>query len=54
MSLEKIRKQIDGIDDKILSLLIQRANLAKKIGQVKSKLGEDVYSSSREREISIG
>ena len=50
-TLDKIRKQIDRLDDKLLALLIQRANLAKKIGQVKSKLGEEVYSSAREREV---
>src|SRR5262245_52177207 len=51
MSLDKIRRQIDGLDDKLLSLLIQRAGLSKKIGQVKSKLGEEIYSSAREKEI---
>lgn len=49
--LEQIRKQIDKLDDQLLQVLIERMNLAKKIGQVKSKSGGSVYSSSREREI---
>ncbi|OGR85738.1 MAG: hypothetical protein A2901_01100 [Elusimicrobia bacterium RIFCSPLOWO2_01_FULL_54_10] len=49
--LNKIRKQIDRIDDAILAQLLKRAGLAKKIWQVKSEIGEGVYSSTREREI---
>ncbi len=50
-NLNLIRRQIDKIDDSILSLLIKRGELAKKIWAVKSELGEGVYSSTREREI---
>ena len=50
-NLQSIRKLIDRIDDSILSLLVKRGTLAKKIGQVKSELGEEVYSSTREKEI---
>lgn len=49
--LKTIRKLIDRLDDSILSLLVKRASLAKKIGQVKSELGEEVYSSNREKEV---
>lgn len=49
--LKTIRKLIDRLDDSILSLLVKRASLARKIGQVKSELGEEVYSSNREKEV---
>lgn len=49
--LERLRKQIDQLDLKVLALLVQRALMAKKIGQVKTKLGSEIYSSSRENEI---
>ena len=49
--LKTIRKLIDRLDDSILSLLVKRASLAKKIGQVKSELGEEVYSGTREKEV---
>lgn len=49
--IEPIRRQIDRIDGEILKQLVQRAHLAKKIGQIKNNLGEEIYSSAREREI---
>jgi len=49
--LKTIRKWIDHLDDSILSLLIERVSLAKKIGKVKSEIGEAVYSIDREKEI---
>ncbi len=50
-SIQKMRNQIDSIDNKILRYLVQRGSLAKEIGWEKSKSGAEVYSSSREREI---
>ena len=38
--LDQFRGQIDRVDDQVLSLLVQRARLARKIGQVKTKLGD--------------
>jgi chorismate mutase / prephenate dehydratase len=49
--LNKIRKTIDGLDDKILSLLNQRGKAVQEIGQIKAKSGVDVFAVSREREI---
>jgi chorismate mutase/prephenate dehydratase len=50
-SIEKLRKKIDQIDDCILDCLVRRAGVAKDIGRAKSKSGDGVYSSTREREI---
>lgn len=49
--LAEIRAKIDGLDDKLLVLLNERAELAKKIAEVKRKKGSPVYVQSREIEI---
>ena len=49
--LEKFRKRIDEIDETILELLIERANLAKKIGEIKKHEGLTFHVPEREREI---
>jgi chorismate mutase/prephenate dehydratase len=50
-SLDKLRRQIDTIDDKILELLNGRGRLAKEIGRVKAVRGENVFAADREAEI---
>ena len=49
--IDQIRKEIDKVDNKLLDLLVQRSKLAKKIGQLKSESGDQVYASHREKEI---
>lgn len=49
--LDKVRKKIDHVDDKILSLLNERAQLAKDVGKIKAKQGEKVFASDRESAI---
>jgi chorismate mutase/prephenate dehydratase len=54
MSLEKIqelRKKIDGIDDKLLDLLNERARIVIEIGNIKKTGKIAFHSPSREREI---
>ncbi|MBF0293375.1 MAG: chorismate mutase, partial [Nitrospinae bacterium] len=46
--LAEIRAKIDGLDDKLVVLLNERAELAKKIAEVKRKKGSPVYVQSRE------
>jgi len=48
MTLEELRGAIDGIDDRILDLLRERAELVEKVGQVKDKSGESYYAPERE------
>ena len=50
-SLDKLRRQIDSIDDKILTLLNSRGRLAKDIGRVKAERGENIFAADREAEI---
>jgi chorismate mutase / prephenate dehydratase len=50
-SLDALRKKIDQVDEKIVSLLNERALLAQKIGHTKSLTNEDVYVPGREKQI---
>lgn len=49
--LEKLRKEIDGIDEEILSSLNKRIELAKKIGQLKQAQNKVSYHPDREKEV---
>ena len=47
-TINKIRLQIDNIDDKIFSLIVKRLQKAKKIGAIKIKSKLPVYDKERE------
>jgi len=49
--LSELRKDINGIDKKIISLLNERADSAKTIGKLKKKAGASIYTPEREVEI---
>jgi chorismate mutase/prephenate dehydratase len=49
--LKPLRRQIDQADNKILSLLNQRAELARKIGEAKKRRAHSLYLPAREEEI---
>lgn len=49
--LEKIRKKIDRVDERIIDLLNQRASLAMEIAKLKRKTGSPVYLPARENDI---
>lgn len=51
MSLEDLRKQIDGIDEQLVELLNARAQVVVQIGEQKASRGTPVYAPDREREI---
>ncbi|MCR4336308.1 MAG: prephenate dehydratase [Candidatus Omnitrophica bacterium] len=51
MSLKDYRKKIDGIDERIVDLLNQRARVSLEIGKTKLNSGKGVYSADREKEI---
>ncbi len=50
-ALEKLRRDIDGIDAEILELLNKRANIAIEIANIKKKANLKFYSPERERAI---
>lgn len=48
MSLEDLRAQIDDLDQRIIALLKQRADISHQIGEEKNSLGLPVYDPQRE------
>jgi chorismate mutase len=51
MSVEDLRERIDGVDDRILDLVEERVELAKRIGKVKREEGLPIQDTQREGEI---
>lgn len=51
MSLEKLRKQIDQLDEKLVKLLNERVNVALEIGKTKKEQGGEIYVPSREKAV---
>ncbi|MDH5751828.1 MAG: chorismate mutase [Deltaproteobacteria bacterium] len=47
----ELRKNIDGIDRKILDLLNERARYALEIGEIKKKRNDPVYVPAREKDV---
>ncbi|MCH1724063.1 chorismate mutase [Lactococcus formosensis] len=48
MTLEKIRKEIDALDDQMIDLLIRRMTLVEEVIIAKAEENKDVYDSGRE------
>ncbi len=48
MTLEELRAAVDSVDDRILDLLRERAELVQDIGRLKGKTGESYYVPERE------
>lgn len=51
MEIESIRKEIDGIDDEIISLLSKRKHLIKKIAEIKKQSGNPILDQGREQQV---
>ncbi|RLB10124.1 MAG: prephenate dehydratase [Deltaproteobacteria bacterium] len=49
--LEKYRKEIDNIDHQILDLLRDRQRIAEHIGDIKKRLGLEIFDPAREKRI---
>lgn len=49
--MKEIRKKIDAIDEKIILLVKERADLAKKIGKEKERSNLQVADLDREKEV---
>ena len=47
--LEQLRKEVDGLNVKILDLINERTSLVKQIGKVKEKQGVNRFDPLRER-----
>lgn len=51
MNLDKLRKQIDKLDEKLIELLNERVNVALEIGKTKKEQGGEIYVPSREKAV---
>ena len=51
MPINKIRKDIDSLDSKIVDLLNKRAQKILEIGKLKNRLKRSIYAPAREKEI---
>ncbi len=51
MQIHEIRKKIDNIDKKIVALISKRAELIKKIAEIKNKKRLSIYVPEREKEV---
>ncbi|MFH1402801.1 MAG: chorismate mutase [Candidatus Altiarchaeota archaeon] len=51
MAIEDLRKKIDSMDDKILGMIEERVDLAKRIGIVKRKKNLPIEDADREGEV---
>lgn len=51
MSLEKLRKQIDALDEQLVKLLNERIGVALEIGKTKKEQGGEIYVPSREKAV---
>ncbi|RLG56671.1 MAG: hypothetical protein DRN83_03460 [Hadesarchaea archaeon] len=49
--LQELRKEIDRIDEQLISLVAQRLRLAKEIAAIKQKMNLEIRDEKREREI---
>jgi chorismate mutase/prephenate dehydratase len=49
--LKKLREAIDRIDERLLSLINERAEIARRIGELKGKNAEAIFDPEREEEI---
>ena len=51
MSLSDIRRQIDSVDQQLIALLNERADLVHQVGEVKRASGTEIYAPEREEQV---
>ncbi len=51
MSLEDLRKKIDGLDDQIVRLMAERIRISEEIGEEKKNQGRQIVDSKREKKV---
>lgn len=51
MDLNNIREQIDALDDRLIALLNERADLVHDVGQIKKRDGGSIYAPEREDQL---
>lgn len=51
--MTEVRKEIDKLDEKLLYLFNQRANLVLEMAKAKLKIGRKLFDATRERDIFV-
>ena len=51
MTLDEVRTKIDDVDQELLRLLNERANLVHTVGEIKRKEGLEIYAPDREEKL---
>lgn len=51
MTLDQLRRRIDELDERLVALLNERASCALRIGEIKQRLGLDIYQPDRESQV---
>ncbi|MEM8953116.1 MAG: prephenate dehydratase [Verrucomicrobiota bacterium] len=51
MSLEDLREKIDRVDDQLIALLNERADLVHEVGEIKKEGGLEIYAPEREEKL---
>jgi chorismate mutase/prephenate dehydratase len=51
MSIDELRKEINGVDEQLLSLFERRMEIAGKIGRYKKENALPIYDAERERAV---
>ncbi len=51
MNLEHWRNEVDKVDESIMKLLLERADITRKIGEEKRRSGLDLQDARREAEV---
>ena len=53
MSLDKLRQELNQIDDEMMKLFVKRMTISKAIGAIKKSQGLPVFDALREQEVLI-
>ena len=51
MTLDEVRTKIDSVDQELLRLLNERADLVHTVGEIKRKEGLEIYAPDREEKL---
>jgi chorismate mutase len=51
MEIKSVRKEIDSIDDEIISLLSKRKGMSQKIAEIKKQSDKPILDQSREQQV---
>ena len=51
MTIDQLRQRIDDLDERLVELLNERAACALRIGEIKQRLGLEIYQPDRESQV---